>query len=153
FLYTRVLGRISNERVRKVSHPGMVVRRMNREVLRCILDGPCKLGLTDDADANDLLAALRAEVSLLSVDVDGSLRFRSDLRVLAVPLLQREQPALVKSIHESAATYYGPRPEPASQSEYLYHLLALGDLTRANAVPVDIDLRIGIEIDLLPVAS
>ena len=80
-LYGRVLDHIGDERVRRLAHPGLVLRRITPELIYQVLNGPCQLGITGPDDAVAMFDALRRETSLVSVDeTDGSLVHRSDLR-------------------------------------------------------------------------
>jgi len=102
-LYGRVLDHIADERVRRLAHPGLVLRRITPEVILEVLDGPCELGLTTMAEAHALFDALRRETSLVTVDdTDEALVHRSDLRRVMLKLLGASEPALVERIRRAA---------------------------------------------------
>lgn len=131
FLYTRILDRIADEQVRKVAHPGMVLRRLDADVLLHILNEPCQLGLRSEEDARGMLARVADEVSLVERD-GGELRYRSDLRIAGVRLLQRNRPEAVFRIHEAAVRWYRELPGPQARAEEIWHLLSLGRLDEAR---------------------
>jgi hypothetical protein len=127
-LYERVLAHVHDERVRRLAHPGLVLRRITPEVILEVLDGPCELGITDIDAATDLFEALRRETSLMSVDdADGSLVHRSDLRRVMLRLLMTSEPGRVLRIRQAAVAYYGAMGGRRGDAEVAYHRLHLGE--------------------------
>ena len=51
FLFRRILGQIHNPEVRKLAHPGLVLRWITPELIREVLAGPCEVEVPDDAKA------------------------------------------------------------------------------------------------------
>lgn len=131
FLYTRILERIADPQVRKVAHPGMVLRRIDAQVLLHVLNEPCQLGLKSEEDARGMLARVADEVTLVERD-GGELRYRSDLRIAGVRLLQRSRPEAVMRIHEAAIRWYRELPGPQARAEEIWHLLSLERLDEAR---------------------
>ena len=124
-LYRRLLDHIHDPAVRALAHPGMVLRRVTPEVIQHVLSPGCGLDVTDSARADELFEALRAEQALVSVDDDGSLRYREEVRRPVLELLAREMPAQVRRIHELAVDHYARRSGAAERAEELYHRLML----------------------------
>ena len=125
-LYARILDRIADERVRRVAHPGLTLRRINAALILDVLNEPCGLGLDTLEEATALLEELRRETSLVSLDNDdGDLVHRADLRRVMLKLLLAAAPAVAKQIHERAASWYLQRPGRRSAAEYAYHALNL----------------------------
>lgn len=124
-LYRRLLDHIHDPDVRALAHPGMVLRRVTPEVIEQVLKPACGLDVPNFERAVELFDALRAEQALVSVDADGSLRYRDDVRRPVLELLARESPVQVRRIHEHAVSYYARRSSPAERAEELYHRLML----------------------------
>jgi hypothetical protein len=153
-LYKRFVDRIEDEQVKRVAHPGLMVRRVDPDVLLRVLNAPCELGLTTKTQAEDLMSRLQREGSLITVDDDGALRFRAELRAAAVPLLEHDDRQLTQAIHREAIGYYARRQRPLEKAEFVYHSLAVGDLASAEAAWTPaLEMRLGVELELLPEAS
>jgi V8-like Glu-specific endopeptidase len=126
-LYIRVLGHIHDPRVRRVVHPGLVLRRLTPELIFQVLNRPCGLNLATTEQAVPLFEELRRESSLVRQDPDGALIHRAELRVQMLPLLEHDEPDRAREIHEAAVAYYQGRPfHHAERAEEIYHRLRLG---------------------------
>lgn len=124
-LYSRILSHIEDPEVRKLAHPGLVVRVITSNVIRHVLAGPCEIDVPDDAAAQRLFDALRAEATLVTSD-GVALRHRADVRALMLPGLERDQKPQVDAIHEAAVGYYRGLRTIEARAEELYHRLMLG---------------------------
>ena len=127
WLYHRILDRITDPAVRALAHPGLVVRRLTADVIREVLASPCHVDVPDDRRALELFDAWSREVSLLSLDTDGSLHHRADIRREMLPLLREADPDQVNDIHSAAVRYYERHNDIPSRAEELYHRLSLRD--------------------------
>jgi hypothetical protein len=87
-LYKRVLSYIHNKEVRKLAHPGLVLRRITPDLILQVLAEPCGLVVPSLDEAQRLFKELRREVSLVSSEGTDGLRHRSDLRRLMVEPVQ-----------------------------------------------------------------
>ncbi len=126
-LYQRILGHIHSEDVRRLAHPGLVLRRITPELILHVLAGPCHLNIHSAAEARALFDELRREVSLVTPVSDGVLEPRRDLRRLMLGLLETDEPRKVRAIRELAVAWYQSRPATsAERSEEIYHRLSLG---------------------------
>jgi hypothetical protein len=126
-LYDRILEHIHDPRARALAHPGLVLRRITPEIIAKVLNVPCHLYVTDDADAAALFDELRRETSLVIVDDrEGALVPRSDLRRIMMRLEMVGNVEQVRAIHNAAVGYYQSRPDWHAQAEFRYHLLHLG---------------------------
>jgi Trypsin-like peptidase domain/Effector-associated domain 1 len=126
-LYQRILGHIHNESVRRLAHPGLVLRFITPELIRHVLAGPCRLDTHSDTQARALFDKLQREVSLVVTVSDDILEHRPDLRRLMLELLETDDPRKVRAIRELAVTWYESRPPaPAERAEEIYHRLSLG---------------------------
>ena len=87
FLYKRILERISDPKVRKLAHPGLVLRVVNTHIIRLVLAKHC----LDDEDlapeqVKQLLDKLRSEYWLVENQPGHeSVRHRPDLRRQMLP--------------------------------------------------------------------
>ncbi|GIF22616.1 hypothetical protein BJ973_002939 [Actinoplanes tereljensis] len=126
-LYQRLLEHIHDTDVRTLAHPGMVLRRVDAAVIRRVLAPACELGQISPNRAAQLLDGLRREQTLVSIESDGSLHYREEVRRPVLDLLVRDQPAQVRAIHTYAVRYYSTRDEPADRAEELYHRMMLDE--------------------------
>lgn len=127
-LFGRILNHVSDERVRRVASPGLVLRRVNARIIFEVLNEPCALGLTSIEDANVVFEELRRETSLVSVDdADGDLVHRQDLRQVMLKLLVTSAPAQVESIRRRAIDWYSHQTGRRAKAEEIYHRLHLGE--------------------------
>ncbi|WP_263631642.1 ATP-binding protein [Streptomyces sp. 8L] len=133
YLYQRLLENVHDESLRKIARPALVVRRVTPAVIREVLAGPCRLGETGEEEALRLFHLLSREATLVE-PVPGELTalHRADVRRTMLPLLGKEEPGLVREIHERAVGHYTARgtdqagTDPQDRAEELYHRLALG---------------------------
>jgi hypothetical protein len=125
-LYQRVLNHVHDEGVRKLAHPGLVLRRITPELILKVLAEPCGIAIGSLAEAEELFKKLRRETGLVSSAPDGSLRHIQALRVVMMELLRSDDPDKVRAIHQRAVAYYEQRtPVAAERAEEIYHRLQL----------------------------
>ena len=124
-LYRRVLGHIHDPDVRKLAHPGMVLRRVTPETIREVLSRPCGVEVPDEGTALRLFQELRREHSLVRLEDVNTLQYRPEIRQPMLRLLEREKPAQVREIHQVAIDFWQAREGAAARAEELYHRLAL----------------------------
>jgi hypothetical protein len=130
-LYGRFLDQITDERVRRIAHPGLTLRRLNPALILEVLNEPCGLLISTMSEATSLFEELRRESSLVSVDSDdGDLVHRPDLRRVMLKMLLAGAPAVAEQIHRRAADWYEEQPGLRARAEWAYHVLQLGDLDR-----------------------
>jgi hypothetical protein len=126
-LYERILGHIHNPRVRKLAHPGLVLRRVTPDLIEHVLNAPCNLGIESSADARSLLEELKRETSLVTIDLaEDAVVHRRDLRAVMLKLMEAKDGALVRTIHAGAAAWFEAKHDLRSRAEYCYHTLHLG---------------------------
>jgi cellulose synthase operon protein C len=127
-LYGRILGHIHEPAVKKLAHPGLLLRRLTPEIIRDVLAEPCGISVNDLATAEILMSELSREVTLVERDPDGSLRHRPDVRRLMLNDLKEDVPAeIARLIHDRAVTYYERLDGPVARAEEIYHRLVRGD--------------------------
>jgi hypothetical protein len=124
-LFRRFLEHIHDTEVRKLSHPGLVLRRLTPGIIRDVLAGPCEVEVESDAKAQALFEELSREVALVTPDADGAVRHRPELRRVMLRLLIQESPKKVEQLDRAAVAYYVAQPGLVARAEELYHRLRL----------------------------
>lgn len=130
-LYGRFLEHITDDQVRKLAHPGLVLRRVTPDLVQYVLAERCGLGVIDPATAERLVARLAAEVWLVTETPDG-LHHRTDVRRAMLTLMSGD-PAyaeVTRQIHHAAVRWYREGRDralfgTAAEAEALYHSLML----------------------------
>jgi len=124
-LFDRILLHIGEEDVRRLAHPGLILRRITAELIRDVLAEPCGIEHVDSAKAEQLLAELAKESTLVSQSQPGVLVHRSDVRRLMLGQLRSSAPRKVEEIHRRAIDYYAVHTDLISRAEQVYHRLSL----------------------------
>ena len=124
FLYDRILDRVQDPAFKPLAMGALVLRRLTQAMLQPVFGGLVALPPGGPADWFD---GLRREAAL----VEGSevLTLRHEVRVAALELLERDQPALVRSIENNASRWYDEQDTDDVEvaAERVYHRLRLGD--------------------------
>jgi len=130
-LYTRILGHIEDREVRRLAHPGLIVRRVTPGVIRDVLAELCEI---DPRQADAIFARLPDHVALFEEDEatpgEGkALRHRQDVREKMLRLMVRdpEWRVTVAEIHRLAIEHYAGRQDPIARAEEIYHRLMRDD--------------------------
>lgn len=125
-LYRRILDHLHDDDVRKLAHPGLVMRWITADIIQQVLAAPCRVPVASPKRAAELYTELERETSLVQADhQEGVLRHRPEVRQVMLKLLQQDRPGEVHEIHVRAADYFRGDPGPAGKAERLYHLLML----------------------------
>jgi cellulose synthase operon protein C len=141
-LYNRILSHIHDPEVRKLAHPGLVLRRITPDVILHVLSEPCGLAVKDLNEARVLFGKLREEISLVDPGDDDALRHRSDVRAVMLQFLIRDDEKKVRQINDLAIRFYSRSTDPISRAEGLYHLLLFDfERTRVEAQADDAALK------------
>jgi hypothetical protein len=128
-LYRRIIDHIPDERLRRIVHPGLALRRVTADVIREVLAGPCELGSLDTAGAQALFEALEREVALVETVGPGVVRQRPDIRRVMLPLMTRDDTDRLATVREAALRYFSAQDTAQAKAEELYYRLALGQAT------------------------
>jgi hypothetical protein len=121
----RVLDHIRNPDARKLAWPGLVVRRLTRDLATRVLAPLCDLAADRVPEAFEALAR---EVWIVEREGDDVLRHRPDLRSRTLPLMRQRNGELFAEIARKVAEYYGePQRRDAARGEWLYHRLLAGE--------------------------
>ena len=126
-LYKRILGHIHNKQVKKLAHPGLILRLLNADLIYQVLNEPCDLNLTSFEKADGLFEEMKKEVSLVTSVDNRTIRHRPDIRKVMLTLINKDQPKLVKLIHKRAISYYERQSDHLSRAEEIYHRLSLNE--------------------------
>ncbi|XVV07482.1 AAA family ATPase [Actinosynnema sp. CA-248983] len=131
-LYDRFLSHIRDDRVRRLAHPGLVLRRVTPDLVRHVLAPHCDLDLAH-GDEHTLVDLLGDEVWLVAESPDG-LRHHHEVRRAMLRLMSGDprHDHRVRAIHRAAADWYATGRDEhlrddAARAEALYHLLMLED--------------------------
>ena len=124
YLYTRLLRHIGDERVEKLAHPGLVLRRITKDIILKVLGPAVGLPVADDAAAQDLYEALKREVSLVTEE-DGALIHRKDVRSVMLEMQRADDSKSFADLNRRAIDYYASHDPQSdvSRREEAYHLL------------------------------
>ncbi|MEU4196386.1 ATP-binding protein [Kribbella sp. NPDC026611] len=146
-LYRAILSRLDNDALKKLAIPGLVVRRINADVIREVI-GP-QVGLKDltRGQADELFQALAGQHWLVQPDAVaiGFVRHRADVRQMLLSPMYDAEPAKSARIDRAAARWFGVRSEGWAAVESAYHQLQL--MRRRTAVP-PIDPAVLAQLDL-----
>jgi hypothetical protein len=132
-LYDRFLNHIHDQRVRRLAHPGLVLRRVTPALVQHVLAPHCALGEVGERTARELTERLADEVWLVRTTPDG-LRHHPDVRRAMLRMMTGDPARAegIRAIHRAAADWYRSGRDPglradAAGAEALYHLLMLED--------------------------
>lgn len=128
-LFDRILLHIADPEVRRLAHPGLVLRRVTPEIIRIVLAGPCEIEVPDDHRADVLFDKLAADNTLVTRVEPRVLIHRSDVRRMMLGPLRDHEPEKVREIHRGAVDYYSRFDDVISRAEAAYHRLCLGEET------------------------
>lgn len=124
-LYDRILGHIHDPDVRKLAHPGLVLRLITPDLIAQVLARPCGVDVTAAGRAEALFRSLGREA--LVTTEGGALRHRPDVRRVMLDLLRADRRVKVAEIHALAAAYHAGRATLEDRAEEIYHRLCLGE--------------------------
>ena len=141
YLYRFLLSRITDPTLRRLAQPGLVVRRINPDVIAEVLAPQLKLGRLEPTRAVALFDALAKHHWLVEPDpTPGWVRHRSDIRTVLLRLLYSgSSRATAARIDRAAAKWFERRPESFAQVEAAYHRL---QAMRGGADPPTIDPQV-----------
>ncbi|MEO8326539.1 MAG: hypothetical protein ABI618_11855, partial [Nitrospirota bacterium] len=133
-LYNRILFHIRDKNVRKLVHPGLVLRRVNSDIISQVIAPVLNLGNFPADECERVMEILRRQKDLVRIDPDGSVRHRPDVREQMLELMTAEHPEMVRRLHLAAVDYYAKRQESEEDAEALerdrveeiYHRLSVG---------------------------
>lgn len=125
----RILEHVQDTEVRNLAWPGLVVRRVTRDIIATTLAPICGLDPTP-THVDKLFRSLANEVWMVEEEENGEvLRHRPDLRSRTLPLMRRRKPpGLFDKVNAAAEQYYASRLSTSKdRAEWLYHRLLGGE--------------------------
>ena len=125
-LYDRVLLHIRDGEVRRLAHPGLVLRRITPEIIEHVLAPVCGVAIEAPTRASELFEELARELDLVDRVAPDVLKHRSDVRKVMLRLLKADHNPDVTAVEEAAVRWFGARDSTADRAEELYHRLRLG---------------------------
>jgi hypothetical protein len=130
-LYKRILDHLHNPNLKKLAHPGMVLRKITPEIILNILAEPCGLKITEFKEAVDLFNEFSRELALVIPEGSNVLRHRPDVRKVMLNLIrQSDKQQLATQIDKRAVEYYRKKEGMENRAEEFYHRLALDESPR-----------------------
>lgn len=123
----RILEHVQDPEVRDLAWPGLVVRRVTRDIIATTLAPICGL---DPTHVDHVFSALANEVWMVEEEENGEvLRHRPDLRSRTLPLMRRRKPTgRFEEVNAAAERYYASRLSTSkNRAEWLYHRLLGGE--------------------------
>lgn len=127
FLYRLLLSRIDDPLLKRLAHPGLIVRRINAQVIREVLAPALGLGKLTIEHAEKLWEQLATQHWLVEPDpgAPGFLKHRSDMRTLLLPLLYSTSAVKSARVDAAALRWFARLDQPWAQVEAVYHQLQL----------------------------
>lgn len=126
-LYSRVLEHIPDKNVKKLAHPGLILRLITKEIILHVIAKPCGVEVNNIEDAEKLFNKLAEDMTLVVPEGKDALRHIPEVRRLIIkPLLsdQEKKPKILE-IQKAAIAYYEKFTEPNFRAEEIYHRLSL----------------------------
>ncbi|MEV6398640.1 trypsin-like peptidase domain-containing protein [Streptomyces sp. NPDC051907] len=128
-LYDRILSRVPNEEVRRLARQSLVLRTITPEIIKDVLATHCGL----KADSVDEARHLFDELSRLDQVVPtgpGAVGLRAEIRAVMLHLSDSGRVAAMRTIEQSAVTYYAGQAGAEARAEEIYHRLMLKESPR-----------------------
>ncbi|MGH8825221.1 MAG: Rab family GTPase [Jiangellaceae bacterium] len=126
-LYDRLLKHITNGDVRRLAHPGLVLRRVTPEIIRDVLAPHCGVSVPDLDRARELFAEMARELDLVDLVAPDVLQHRPDVRRVMLRLLEKDKTSVSRAVELSAVDHYARSDDPKDRAEEIYHRLRLAD--------------------------
>ncbi|TYP75288.1 hypothetical protein BD809_103352 [Aquimarina intermedia] len=146
YLVGRILQHIHDPKARDIAVPGLLVRKVNPNVIRDILAKAC--GIVKNSQelsfekAEEIFKILKKESFLMqSSNNENEFIFRQDLRIACEKMILAKYSEEAKMIHRAAIKFYKDKPE--DRTEYNYHVLKLKE--HSDFIEENLDIRIDLE--------
>lgn len=123
-IYRRVLMRISDPKIRKLAYPGLILRYLTPQIILDILSPVLQLDIQDIDEAGRILNNLANYSWLCTIEKNGEVWHRRDMRLSMLQTMTAREPELVAKIRKAALEYFERAgDEKGMKAEYYYHLL------------------------------
>ncbi len=129
-LYDRILNHIADREVRRLAHPGMVLRIITPGIIKDVLAGPCGLRVETLDDARRLFEEL-ARLDLVEHAGADAVRHRGDVRAIMLRLPGSDRTDVMRTVERRAVEYYAAQDGVEARAEEIYHRLRLDENPRS----------------------
>ncbi|MET7717922.1 AAA family ATPase [Streptomyces sp. NPDC005407] len=129
-LYDRILNHIANRDVRRLAHPGLVLRIITPEIIKNVLAVPCGLRVETLDDARLLFDEL-SRLDLVEPAGPEAVRHRADIRAIMLRLPGGDRTDVMRAVERRAVDYYATREGIEARAEEIYHRLRLNENPRS----------------------
>ncbi|MET7619251.1 AAA family ATPase [Streptomyces sp. NPDC005408] len=129
-LYDRILNHIANPEVRRLAHPGLVLRVITPEIIKDVLAEPCGLRVETLDDARHLFDEL-SRLDLVEPAGPEAVRHRTDVRAIMLRLPSTDRSDVMRTVERRAVEYYETRDGLEARAEEIYHRLRLNENPRS----------------------
>jgi len=160
FTYRRILDRLRTDDadLRDLAYMGLILRRVNAELISKVLAKPCKLPVLEGTRADDLFTTLARQVWLVEeTEYDGVVRHRGDLRQVMLGLMLPEDLAIAHEVHCEALKYYEEGHDPylsheeqALEADYHRLFIPAVDLGSLRTSTSQLVASLGEELETVP---
>ncbi|MBB5790185.1 AAA family ATPase [Jiangella mangrovi] len=125
-LYYRLLNHITNPDVRRLAHPGLVLRRITPALIEQVLAPVCGVDVSRPGRADELFEELARELDLVDRVAPDVLRHRADVRRVMLRLVAEDRADASREVERRAVAFYAASATPEDRAEEVYHRLRLG---------------------------
>lgn len=139
FLVDRILVRISDDEVKRLSSPGLTLRFITKNLIKDVLAKPCGLGEITDEKAAELFDKLASHVWLVRQDGDRLLGHHRDLRRMMLPGIKQENRFTCQEIHRLAVDYFESEPVGVVSEEAWIEAAYHRGFLEKNSIPNDME--------------
>ncbi|MFE1172971.1 ATP-binding protein [Streptomyces sp. NPDC058773] len=129
-LYDRILSHIGNEEIRRLAHPGLVLRVITPEIIQEVLAEPCGLRVATPEAARALFAEF-SRLDLVEPARPDAVRYRADVRAIMLRLPGGDRTTVMRDIERRAVEHYAGRDGLEARAEEIYHRLRLDENPRS----------------------
>ncbi|MEV0374703.1 ATP-binding protein [Streptomyces sp. NPDC050636] len=129
-LYDRILNHIPNPDVRRLAHPGLVLRVITPEIVKDVLAEPCGLPVATLDDARLLFDEL-CRLDMVEHASAEAVRYRGDVRAIMLRLPDSDRTAVLRDVERRAVGYYAAQDGLEARAEEIYHRLRLDENPRS----------------------
>jgi hypothetical protein len=125
-LYYRLLNHITNPDVRRLAHPGLVLRRITPAIIEQVLAPVCGVDVSRPGRAGELFEEMARELDLVDRTAPDVLRHRADVRRVMLRLVAQDRAEDTREVERRAVAFYEASDRPEDRAEEVYHRLRLG---------------------------
>ncbi|MFG2093371.1 ATP-binding protein [Streptomyces sp. NPDC048612] len=129
-LYDRILSHIGDAEVRRLAHPGLVLRVITPEILQEVLAEPCGLRVATPEAARALFAEF-SRLDLVEPARPDAVRYRGDVRAIMLRLPGGDRTEVMRAVERRAVEHYAARDGLEARAEEIYHRLRLDENPRS----------------------